>query len=231
MRYYGAISAAVLVVWISLLPVYSPLMQAFAQSNESVKILITDAIEDLQNNDTNTALTHSNLASQKLSSQGVSSSDSALVLIHDAIQDILKNDTDTALTHLSLVSEQLELPGDGTNKNAVSLNKTMALNTTLIEMQKENATRPIINQTVENTTLLETENAAKALTATTGQLIGTLGDATDQYQYYGDQLIRNGDGAKFLAGEFEVLNDGTIKVDEGARNARLGLDDMNTGTR
>lgn len=229
MRYFGTISAAVLVVSISLLPTFYPLPKTFAQPNESVKILITDAIEDLQNNDTNTALTHSNLASQKLSSQGVSSSDSALVLIHDAIQDILKNDTDTALTHLSLVSEQLELPRDGANKSAVSLNKTSALNTTLIEMQKENATRPIINQTVENTTLLETENAAKALTATTGQLIGTIGDATDQYQYYGDQLIRNGDGAKFLAGEFEVLNDGTIKVDEGARNARLGLDDMNTG--
>lgn len=229
MRYFGTISAAVLVVSISLLPTFYPLPKTFAQPNESVKILITDAIEDLQNNDTNTALTHSNLASQKLSSQGVSSSDSALVLIHDAIQDILKNDTDTALTHLSLVSEQLELPRDGANKSAVSLNKTSALNTTLIEMQKENATRPIINQTVENTTLLETQNAAKALTATTGQLIGTIGDATDQYQYYGDQLIRNGDGAKFLAGEFEVLNDGTIKVDEGARNARLGLDDMNTG--
>jgi hypothetical protein len=225
LRYFGTISAAVLVVSISLLPTFYPLPKTFAQPNESVKILITDAIEDLQNNDTNTALTHSNLASQKLSSQGVSSNDSALVLIHDAIQDILKNDTDTALTHLSLVSEQLELPGDGANKSAVSLNKTSALNTTLIEMQKENATRPIINQTVENTTLLETENAAKALTATTG----TIGDATDQYQYYGDQLIRNGDGAKFLAGEFEVLNDGTIKVDEGARNARLGLDDMNTG--
>jgi hypothetical protein len=223
LRYFGTISGAVLVVSISLLPTFYPLPKTFAQPNESVKILITDAIEDLQNNDTNTALTHSNLASQKLSSQGVSGSDSALVLIHDAIQDVLKNDTDTALTHLSLVSEQLELPGDDANKSAVSLNKTSALNTTLIEMQKENATRPIINQTVENTTLLETQNAAKALTATTGQLIGTIGDATDQYQYYGDQLIRNGDGAKFLAGEFEVLKDGTIKVDEGARNARLGL--------
>ena len=104
---------AVLVVSISLLPTFYPLPKTFAQPNESVKILITDAIEDLQNNDTNTALTHSNLASQKLSSQGVSGSDSALVLIHDAIQDILENDTDTALTHLSLVSEQLELPGDG----------------------------------------------------------------------------------------------------------------------
>ena len=112
------------------------------------------------------------------------------------------------------------------NKSAVSLNKTSALNTTLIEMQKENATRPIINQTVENTTLLETENCQGVNSDNRAQ---TIGDATDQYQYYGDQLIRNGDGAKFLAGEFEVLNDGTIKVDEGARNARLGLDDMNTG--
>jgi hypothetical protein len=29
--------------------------QTFAQPNESVKILVTDAIEDLQNNDTNSA--------------------------------------------------------------------------------------------------------------------------------------------------------------------------------
>ena len=225
MRYFGTISAAVLVVSISLLPTFYPLPKTFAQPNESVKILITDAIEDLQNNDTNTALTHSNLASQKLSSQGASGSDSALVLIHDAMQDVLENNTDTALTHLSLVSEQLELPRDGANKSAVSLNKTSALNTTLIEMQKENATRPIINQTIENTTLLESENAAKALTATTG----TIGDATDQYQYYGDQLIRNGDGDKFLSGEVEVLNDNTIMVDVVARNAMLGQDDMNTG--
>jgi hypothetical protein len=94
----------------------------------------------LQNNDTNTALTHSNLASQELSSQGISSSDSTLVLIHDAIQDLLNNDTDTALTHLSLVSKQLEISDDGPTTSAVSLNKTSALNTTLIERQKENAT-------------------------------------------------------------------------------------------
>jgi hypothetical protein len=223
------ISLVASILLISLLPGSFIQQRTFAQTGQSVSLLITDAIEDLQNNDTNTALTHLHLASQKHSSQGVNSSDSTIVLINDAIQDLLKNDTDTALTHLALANEQLELPGDIANKSAVNLNKTSALNTTLIEMQNENATRPIINQTVENTTLLETENAAKALTATTGQLIGTIGDAADQYQYYGDQLIRNGDGAKFLAGEFEVLNDGTIKVNEGARNARLGLDDMNTG--
>jgi hypothetical protein len=64
----------VIFVFISLLPVSFPLQQTFAQTDDSVKILITDAIEDLQNNDTNTALTHSHLASQKLSSQGISSS-------------------------------------------------------------------------------------------------------------------------------------------------------------
>jgi hypothetical protein len=42
--------------------------QTFAQTNKSVGILITDAIEDLQNGDTNAALTHSNLALQELSS-------------------------------------------------------------------------------------------------------------------------------------------------------------------
>jgi len=73
--------------------------QTFAQTNASVKILVTDAIEDLQN-----------------------------------------NNTDTALTHLSLASEQLEIPSDGATTSAVSLNKTSALNTTLIEKQKENAT-------------------------------------------------------------------------------------------
>jgi hypothetical protein len=130
----------VIFVFISLLPVSFPLQQTFGQPNESVKILITDAIEDLQNNDTDTALTHSNLASQELSSQGISSSDSALVLIHDAIQDLLNNDTDTALTHLILVSKQLEMSNDGATTSAVSLNKTSALNTTLIESQKENAT-------------------------------------------------------------------------------------------
>jgi hypothetical protein len=43
-------------------------------------------------------------------------------------------------THLSLASEQLEIPSDGATTSAVSLNKTSALNTTLIEKQKENAT-------------------------------------------------------------------------------------------
>jgi hypothetical protein len=52
----------VLFSFISFLPVSFPLQQTFAQTNESVKILITDAIEDVQNGDTNAALSHSNLA-------------------------------------------------------------------------------------------------------------------------------------------------------------------------
>ena len=48
MRYYGAILAAVLVVWISIFPVFYPPYQTFAQTNESIRILIGDAIEDLQ---------------------------------------------------------------------------------------------------------------------------------------------------------------------------------------
>ena len=40
--YYGAILAAVLVVWISLLSVYPPLMQAFAASPAFDQIFITD---------------------------------------------------------------------------------------------------------------------------------------------------------------------------------------------
>jgi hypothetical protein len=82
-----------LVVLISFLPGFYPLQHTSAQTNGLIEILVKDAIEDLQNNNTNTALTHSNLASQKLSSQGVSSSDSSLVLINDAIQDLLNNDT------------------------------------------------------------------------------------------------------------------------------------------
>jgi hypothetical protein len=62
----------------------------------SVKILINDAIEDLQNGDKNGALTHSNLASQELSSSAGNSSsvESAQVLLDDAIKDLQNGDTD-----------------------------------------------------------------------------------------------------------------------------------------
>jgi hypothetical protein len=145
--YHTKILVGVLLVFISCLPASFSLQPTFAQINGSVKILIADAIEDLQSNDTNTALTHSHLASQKLSSQGVSSSDSSLVLIHDAIQDILNNDTDTALIHLGLVNEQLETTDDGATTSAVSLNKTSSLNTMLTETQEENATAAKPNAT------------------------------------------------------------------------------------
>ena len=72
--------------------------------------------------------------------------------------------------------------------------------------------------------------AKKANQGAAQQLAGTIGTAADQFQYYGDQLVRNGDGAKFLAGEFKVLKDGTIQLDNGARNARLGLTELGTST-
>lgn len=112
MQYYGKILVAVLIVLISLSPGIYPQRQTSAQTNESVKILITDAIEDLQNGDTNAALTHSNLASQELSSSADTSSSisSARVLLNDAIQDIQNGNTNTALTHLNLASQQIGLP-------------------------------------------------------------------------------------------------------------------------
>ena len=50
------------ILLISLLPGSFIQQRTFAQTDHSVPLLITDAIEDLQNNDTNTALTHLHLA-------------------------------------------------------------------------------------------------------------------------------------------------------------------------
>lgn len=65
MRHHSKILVAVLFVLNSLLPWFNLGPQTFAQTNESVGILIIGAIEDLQNGDTNTALIHSNLALQE----------------------------------------------------------------------------------------------------------------------------------------------------------------------
>ena len=87
-----------------------------------------------------------------------------------------------------------------------------------------------MNQTVENIEHYWKPETAKRENDDGGYFFGTIGDAPDQYQYYGGQtLSKEWRRRQFLAGEFEVLNDDTIKVDEGARNARLGMDDMNTG--
>jgi hypothetical protein len=69
-------------------------------------------------------------------------------MINDVIHDLLNNNTDTALTHLGLVNEQLETINDDATTSAVSLNKTSALNTTLTETQKDNAT--IVENTVSD---------------------------------------------------------------------------------
>jgi hypothetical protein len=89
LRHYSKISATLFVVIISLLT-FNLSPQTFAQTNESVGILITDTIEDLQNGDTNTALTHSNLALQELSSSANASSsvDSVRVLLTSNIETL-----------------------------------------------------------------------------------------------------------------------------------------------
>lgn len=126
MHYYGQMSIALLIVLILLSPGIYSHRQTSAQTNESVKLLITDAIEDLQNGDTNGALTHSNLAPQELSSSAGNSSsvESAQVLLDDAIQDLQNGDTDAAQTHLNLVSQQLGILNNDTSSRPVDIAKT-----------------------------------------------------------------------------------------------------------
>lgn len=124
MQHHSKISVAALIVISSLLPWSHIQLQTFAQ-NESVKILIADAIEDLQNGDTNTALTHSNIASQELSSSAENSSSvvPALILLNDAMQDLQNGDIETAQTHLRLASERLDLSNNDTILSAVGPSK------------------------------------------------------------------------------------------------------------
>jgi hypothetical protein len=109
------VSLAVFIILISLLPWSFIQQKTHAQTGQSVMILITDAIEDLQNGDTDAALTHSNLALQELSSTGNSSSiESAQLLLNDAIRDLENDDTGAAQTHLNLASQQLGVPSSAT---------------------------------------------------------------------------------------------------------------------
>jgi hypothetical protein len=84
--------------------------QETPQNQGAAKILINDAIRDLQNNDTIAALTHSKLAEQELTTSANTSatSDPARILINDAIRDLQNGDTTAALTHLNLAVQQLE---------------------------------------------------------------------------------------------------------------------------
>jgi Bacterial Ig domain/PKD domain len=101
-----------------------------AQTNEvSAKVLIDDAIQNLHNNDTTSALTHSNLAMQQLptSPNNVSSSiDSARVLLTDAIENLRKNDTTIALTYLKLVDQQLQTNTTSVVNDAVNMTSERA---------------------------------------------------------------------------------------------------------
>lgn len=96
-----------------------------AQTNEVLaKVLIDDAIQNLNNNDTTSALTHSNLAMQQLttSPNNVSSSiDSARVILTDAIENLRKNDISAALKDLKLVDQQLEANATSVVSNAINV--------------------------------------------------------------------------------------------------------------
>src|SRR5215207_1138640 len=96
---------------ISLLKISVPELDLMAQTNEGfVTVLIDDAIQNLQNNETSAALTHLNLAQQELETFANESSsvNVATVLIDDAIQNLQNNETSAALTHLNLANQQLE---------------------------------------------------------------------------------------------------------------------------
>ena len=82
-------------------------------------MLIKDAVEDLQNGDTNSALIHSNLALQEFSSSAnASSSVGSVQLLNDTIQDIQNGDINTALTHLKLASQHFGLSLTSTNNQS-----------------------------------------------------------------------------------------------------------------
>jgi hypothetical protein len=83
--------------------------QTTTQNPDGARILINDAIRDLQNNDKNAALTHSKLAQQELTTSANSSvTDSARILVNDAIRDLQNEDVTAALTHLNLAIQQIE---------------------------------------------------------------------------------------------------------------------------
>src|SRR5215204_5911006 len=109
---------------ISLLKISVPELDLMAQTNEGfVTVLIDDAIQNLQNNETSAALTHLNLAQQGLETFANESSsvNVATVLIDDAIQNLQNNETSAALTHLNLANQQLE--GMNITASTLSLGK------------------------------------------------------------------------------------------------------------
>jgi hypothetical protein len=74
------------------------------------KVLLEDAIQSLQNNDTNRALIRLNLADQQISSsvaENLSSAQIIKVLLEDAIQSLQNNDTNRALIRLNLADQQI----------------------------------------------------------------------------------------------------------------------------
>jgi hypothetical protein len=114
-----------LITLVLLLPMSYFKQQGWAQTSESIKLLVTDAIEDLQNSNTDSALTHSNLALREaVSSNGSSSVESARVLLNDVIQDLHSGDTSAALIHLNLAGQLLGVSSSNITSGTSNVNAT-----------------------------------------------------------------------------------------------------------
>jgi hypothetical protein len=59
-------------------------------------------------------------------------------------------------------------------------------------------------------------------------LTGKVGQGKDEYYQFGQELIRNGDGARFLRDEWKLLENGQVEVHESSRLARESLEDLTT---
>jgi plastocyanin len=80
-----------------------------ANSLESEKVLIEDAIQDLQKNDTKSASMHLDLAERQLSllPSNSTSIETATLLLGDANKDLKSNNSDAAILHLKLADKQI----------------------------------------------------------------------------------------------------------------------------
>jgi plastocyanin len=91
-----------------------------ADSLESEKVLIGDAIQDLQKNDTKSAAIHLDIAERQLSlfPSNLGSKEEIKLLIKDANEALGNNDTHTAILHLNIATKQISKPVEQLITNA-----------------------------------------------------------------------------------------------------------------
>jgi hypothetical protein len=71
------------------------------------KILVSDAIQSLQNGDSTSAISHLNFAKQQLANENISSIQLVKILVSDAIQSLQNGDSTSAISHLNFAKQQL----------------------------------------------------------------------------------------------------------------------------